>query len=979
MADAKLSIVRTASWQALVRRLDAAVARDGRLVDARDTVLRPVELLRVMAADAYGSLGDDVLSADRLRAMLFLALPYVAVAHEARALLSVETGAAPSDPDPTLVTSGPTVRWPPPQPYDPGVIDHAALLVLVIAAARVADPPLVPVFIATVHGLALAASAAEVLGRLEPRQPDAEALEIILETLYVVETARALTKNQVLRPFVLDPVERGRWRCLEEMLAESQLVRSILDMNAGWDGATSHEILRVKPKMAFAGDAIVLTVVRSAPAPNAPPSDPLHDAQVVFASADAPPIAAAARLLPAQADQAVDVEVTVPSGAVTGWIGFSRKDMIEASNRRRDALRTLLAAQLEKPCVDGVGRISPERTLPHYGEIAIPRRRGRNRFESGEPMALFAAVTPDRVRPCGHATISWATAGADFVTIAEGGHAIVERGDPVGTFEFTAPPADRKIEIVVTPYAVRDGGPIPGEARTVALDVRSPPTIAAIDVQQEGRPGPFFEGRPLDVVVRLDEPRTVADGLLYVDDPTAAPILPSTSGEPGRVAFVMPPDSLRDDMVITVTVTDETGARDSKSQGPIRIGPIRLGQVVLVRPAVVDPPERRLDHEFATACVASAAAKLGLTLAVVELPWADDELAVLAERPSGDADPALLRVLEALAYRSLLTPGFEGALWLVLAPEPKNGRPLSCWAPGYAARALAVANPSGLPRLLSEVFKSDEPAAAEGPHLAIHGTIEADTAIVDELRVDERTAGPGAPLDTKFSVVTLDAEGRELSCRCARVLSSTRQARLDMLVPISGEVASIELRRSTSRDLRATGRSLVVLRRTRGALTLAVKPADPEAPHDRIQWGWKHTTNARPRARLVLRRSDLQTPVLDLDPCRCTVRLPLWRFQSADGLGIHATDGWNSADAPIEGGAFTNELTVVLRRLSDGRFWADVSPGSTFTWLLNGEERAENEPTLRLAPGDAGLLAIEARRGDVVLRDTREVLAGDAR
>ena len=43
MADDLLSIVRPAAWQALLRRLDAAVARDGRLAEARDAVLRPVD------------------------------------------------------------------------------------------------------------------------------------------------------------------------------------------------------------------------------------------------------------------------------------------------------------------------------------------------------------------------------------------------------------------------------------------------------------------------------------------------------------------------------------------------------------------------------------------------------------------------------------------------------------------------------------------------------------------------------------------------------------------------------------------------------------------------------------------------------------------------------------------------------------------------------------------------------------------------
>src|SRR3954468_16610847 len=103
MDETVLEIVRAPAWQALVRRLDAAVLRDPRLAEARDVVLRPVELLRVMAADAYSALADDVLRADRLRAMLFIAWPYVAVAAEARTLLDAK--GPPASPDTSMIAA----------------------------------------------------------------------------------------------------------------------------------------------------------------------------------------------------------------------------------------------------------------------------------------------------------------------------------------------------------------------------------------------------------------------------------------------------------------------------------------------------------------------------------------------------------------------------------------------------------------------------------------------------------------------------------------------------------------------------------------------------------------------------------------------------------------------------------------------------------------------------------------------------------
>jgi hypothetical protein len=466
-------------------------------------------------------------------------------------------------------------------------------------------------------------------------------------------------------------------------------------------------------------------------------------------------------------------------------------------------------------------------------------------------------------------------------------------------------------------------------------------------------------------------------------------------------------------MMITVTVTDRTGSGDSRTVGPLKFGPIGTAQIVLVRPAilthddddddddneddlVVVPP---IDIESAHALLIAAGASAGLTVTVVDLPWADDDLAVLVERPAGDTDPALVRVLEALTRRALLTPRFEGATWLALLPDPRDpddgdgdgdgdGGPVIKLAalapselpsiaralPAAAARAVAVATTGGLVRLLGGIYAPDgkqiEPVA-QGPRLAILGELDRNELTIDDVRADERGAGPGAPVATRLVAVTIDTRGRELDRIAIGVLTESRPALLAALVPISSTVAAVELR-----DDQGVVRK--VIRRTAGEIELSVEPLTETAPRE-LHWTWNHTQNARPRVSLLLRNGALETPVFSIDPCESQTDLPLSRFTSADALVLYATDGWNPIEKTIDGATLGNGATAVLRRLSDGRYFADIPQGWDVTWRLNGNDQPEHLLTLELAPNDNGVLEIVAQQDGVVLRDSREVLRGDAR
>ena len=966
MADNLLSIVRPSAWQALLRRMDAAVARDDRLGAARDAVLRPVDLLRAMAVDAHGALADDVLRADRLRALLFVAWPYVAVALEAKKLLVAK--APPASADTSVLaavvkaSTSHELGWPVMQAYEPGVIDHAGLVVLALAAARVADPPYAPVFVASIHGLALAASAAEVLGRLDPRQPDAEPLEVVLAALYAISAAGAMTRNEFLRPFSLDPVERGRWSCLAEIL-EGPLFEAAIRLGRGWDGATSDEILEVAPKSAAAKHTVTLRVRGG---------DPLSDATVVFASPGGVLCPATASAGTTKKD-VTPVSVVVPATASPGWIGFSRKKLIAASNEARAALREELASVLAMPCVDGLGRIEPSVSLPDYGALATPRRRGLNRFEGGVPLVLFADTRPPRVRAGQMFELRWETAGADAVEIHFGDIAI-DDAEPTGVRALPAPATDGEVVIEIRARATRGTTVVRSEPYEQTVIVDLPVQIANVEVTQGGIASPLFAQRALDVAVQLTMPAIAAQAQLVVADHT----VDAAAIEPGRVTFEVPAELVVDGMKMHVTVADREGVRAATDVGPLAMRAQITAEIVLVRPAIVaaaridDPIALDAAHET----VIRAAAAAGVTATVIDLPWADDELAALAARPGSDADPLLVRVLEALSRRALLTPRFEHAVWLALLPDPSDARaaaklprtmlaastPLGSIAravPANAARAVAVATPRGLARLFGQLFTAapPTPTIAVGPRLAIVGSLGDHAITIEDMRVDERGAGVGAPIATTFEIATFDAGGRELAVLPIRVLAATKPAALAMLVPVSPAVASLELR---SQD----GVIHKVLRRAPGELTIGIHKPSSKA----FEWSWNHTGNARPTASVLLRRDGLETPVLEIDPCQTHVDLPIWRYAGADEIRLYATDGWNADEKPGTED-FSNDAIVVLRRLSDGRFFADAPDGWSLTWVVDGTTKKRDTRTYKLAADDKGMLELVAKRGSATIRE----------
>ncbi len=935
MAEQALSVLRADVWLALSRRLEEA-ARQMSSAAARDVLARPLELLALMASDAPAALGDDALAAERLRMLLYLAAPFHALVDEARAL--GET-ASPRE----LAGS-----------YEPGVLDHGALALLGLAALRVAPPGAHEVFIGTVHGLALSAAPAEALGRLVPRLPEAASLAVILDTLYLLDTVGAALKTPLLRPFANDAAERARWKCLAGLFErdlpaalKAALQRASLPEGKPppWDGATSGEIEDVQPQRAAPGQPLIVTGRLGGK---------LSDAvRVVFASADHAPLPAKVISFDGGA-RTSELRVEVPAGARAGWVGLSDDRLVRASNELRLALRETLPTVLaRRGCLRGAE--VPVQLLPLIG-TPDPTREGK-----------LLAVPPR-------------TAGARFAGPAQ------------------APTGSVRAAVLANPLATT-----PGSQRT--------PHLAALEASQQGRKAPLFADQPLEVQVVLDaavEPRLV--NLLLDPAPQGSPaLLPTETQQPGqRFLFTVPAEAAQDGLVVTALLGAAGDPAEVKTLGPLALLPRRQLRLVLARPQVLEPALPAVDFATVEKFIPYLERELGLAISAVQLPFVDDELAVLTTPLAGGDDARVPALLEALSRRALLTPHLEDAVWLLLVPEPPlsraastdpdelarakalgarnlleravaSGRGFFRSMPAEAARAVAVADPLGLPALLAELVPVEARAvskAAPTTRLRLLGTLAADEVLIESAKEELRAAGPGAPLDSGLTVTALDKRGREITVGRVSCLRHARPAQLALLVPVSPEVTAVEVWRGSRRLARVD--------RTSGegqleAASLSVQQPDQQQA---LQWSFQHSKNARPELALALGWGRLATEVLRIDACDAKASLHLTRYQKADRLALFASDGWNLVERAVLGddgkpAAIDNPTPVLIRRLADGRFFADVPAGFSVGWSIDGGALPATSRLLSLPDGARGTLQLRAREGKgvAVLIDERKLEA----
>lgn len=366
-----LSILREPAWTSLVQRLDALAAGDKKMSRTRDTLLRPLRLLQILAAETPGALAQDVLAAERLRNLLYLASPWGALVPEADQLLDASRSGTST--------------------HEPGVIDLGAVVLVALAGVRVApNRKLAAMFLQAVHGLALSATPAEMLGQMEPYGHEGASLREVVKLMVLPEAGR-LTDNRLFLPrFALDPLTLGRWLCLRLLLGGvvDEVLDGIFATPLQQYAASADGIESLRPADARPGDELTLTGRFPELSKSVWPKA-LH---VVFASATGAPAAADVVRFAADA-----ITVRVPADAEPGWIGIADDRHIAEANRRRKALRAMIAqlpvgadgSSFVGVSVDAVRRPAcldepiSAHWIPDLHGMPVPPRTAANRYIGG--------------------------------------------------------------------------------------------------------------------------------------------------------------------------------------------------------------------------------------------------------------------------------------------------------------------------------------------------------------------------------------------------------------------------------------------------------------------------------------------------------------------------------------------------------------------------------------------------------------------
>jgi len=251
--------------------------------------------------------------------------------------------------------------------------------------------------------------------------------------------------------------------------------------------------------------------------------------------------------------------------------------------------------------------------------------------------------------------------------------------------------------------------------------------------------------------------------------------------------------------------------------------------------------------------------------------------------------------------------------------------------------------------------------------LRIVGKRTKDGVELEPAREEERLAGSGAPYATGLVAVALDARGRLLKELPIKSVNDSEEAAFELLLPVSPDVQAIQIR----------DRHEVVaeLKRPNGVPSLTNFGLDDGAPI--LHWTYGHTKLARPALQLEL-IDDTATYAFSVDSCAEDYRIPTQRLPARRDLRIRlvASDGWNKAVSPSEPLA-TTDSTLILRRVTANRWFAETNLSGRFRWTLDGETlmRSSQEPIdgriVDLDTSARGILEVRALDAGSAIADTR--------
>ena len=947
-----ITLIRPRPWQTLIERLDAIVAADANLAAARALVVAPVTLLAAIAEEVEGALGDDTLALERLRALLSLSAIHAHPFASMRALLS-RPGSGSGGASSTMTRAGSSDL------SDTTIIDTGGLVLAGLAASRAGVAVGLPdAFVDHVLALGLATTPAEALSRaVEAGVTDAQ-LSAALAALGPADMSGRHV-SMAIASFVADPSERARWQALDALFA---LVRE--SATVVWEGATSEDILSVKPQSGCEGRTVDVRVRLQ---PRAVTGAFLSAAgtltnlaagkvRVVFASSTAPAVANT----PTHVNENTGViRVPLPANTHAGWVGITSKTLVAESNSSRTQLREFWSKQNKSNPLLARGPV-PVSAIALLPDVPTPPRTSANRFAGGLPAIELFAIDPNVVEAASDASLRF---GAERVTI-----------DPIGTVgesgSARVPIAHGQRTVRAQLTAVNACG-----QSTATADGRVRVRLTDLQVSLSGSQQPAHEGAPATVTARLTPvPKNViarlivgsSDVAMHRDHDVVSAEIPAASvtrGLTGRVRVFVDRD-----------VPD-----DEQSFGPLTVDAPARRRVVIVRPAVLTPSFGHISIEEARAVIESAGRELGIAIEPVFAPTIDMASFAIDGIASGVESPATRRLLERLNLLSAQSQGFEDALWVALLPIKDPKVKVSVSSAGDTVATLAVASPAGLVDVLRQ-----EPHPLEPPteRLRVIGTVDsAGTVRVLDIQRRRCPAGAGPSVETGLKVVGMDGVGRDICTSSIRLTGDSLPAPFVALLPMAPELVRVEIRLIDLSDVIDTslfrpdpsGSGRWVARRIDRVV------GEPKLSHVRVEdgelrWEYAHTRGVISDVTIELGRDRGWWPIQPGDRRRDRVTVDLDRLDPAEGdlLRVVATDRWNTAISHGVAAPAGTGKQVIARYAGGGRFWVDL--GDTEgepNWEIGDLQR--KGPVITVPAGFTGAIQLKVSVGARVMKDVRVI------
>ena len=969
-----IHVLRPDPYALLTSALAEVVAADATLANAGNSLLAPLRLLDAIGQEAEAALGDDVIAAERLRMLITMAPAQTQLTSILPAMFSALGNAAVAGEEEDVDEKTALEFLENTTPCEPALIDFGALVMVGLAVGRVGEARgLTLPMLRNLMSIALAAGPAEALVRALSDGLSTQQVAAILTGLTQQEAGKS-NVSASLSGFLTDKCEQLRWLCL--YLVFQQVARDVASVP--WDAAGSGSIVSVRAIDACVGDEITLQLAMDTPvilalnsfnrtAGSAGSDDePLNGvhflprleggtARVVFAAIGKPAIA--------QPPESVDpnagtVTVVVPDGVQPGWIGFVDDDLLEASNTARELLRSEWDKRNgEWGCLQSAP--VPTTAIPLLPDPPTPPRTAEARFQGGVPLILHAQLTPDTVSIGDTLQLQWAVSANSKVAITPSVGSEAARG----SVDITAGP--ERARIAYTIRAQRCDQTVEHE---VSARVRA--RIDSLTITQNGEPSPLITGESLQVSATISPP----------DSPGPAALAAGTwvriaRPRNGQLTFTIPENVVVDGLVGTLRMLSPSNrVDDERSFGPLRIVKQEKRTIVLVRPAIINRTFHRVKSVEITEQLAAAARERALALKLLEPAWIDDQDITCLAEPDGPDVPEARRLLERLNVLAARHPGLEDALWLAIVPKMHREPGFCALEPAEGARAVAVCTPDQLDKLF------DTPLPELGPRtmrLRIIGVIGSDLSVrIENMRVEERSAGMGAPVSTDLAVFGL--VGKEIRTSYpVRLMSRSRPARLVALMPITQDMDTLVVGRSEY-----DGDELLAFRRVQRPVgkpeVKGVTLAD-----EVLSWDYSHSKSARARFSVEVGNNGFWSPVAVLGHCAESAEIPLAYLSAAsraERVRVVASDGWNSNVTKSLRLPELPEHRVIIRSAGPGRLWADVnfdgdeSELTQITWKLG--KTTKTGPLLVLPTRYDGPVSVRVRGPEGTLTDGRDVNEG---